>query len=505
METKQFAPGDDLKASVLNPPINKLAQAITAIEQSIKTSTDKTTTLQKGCVCRNDVILGDVVSISEGIMTKAQAVWSNTFNDKGELIAASTAYPIGIVTAKTSTNYCTIATGGAIHASNTLLTALFGTTTPAAGVYYLSSSQAGKVTNVLPAVAIRVLTVDVYGFVYITPGIPPAEYHVHKIFELTGAWLDVGASQFDGMDKPAGALYGYDLANDSEVKDYFNMFGGQAVAVQDGLIASEYISVNAYNVWSSSADAPTAVTLHTTVPVPAGQAIIRAVKIAGSGLNASVSNGILTLTATPVSMSIDAPVASATAVSTISNGVANTTPIVSRIINRKGLNITDMGNGVMALGVGAGSYEYLYPQVSDLSNAQVNSSGNKIYIMFPRSRSSSVTGVFRLAAAPEGTKYLITPFIEPAGLNGAFSLSGITYSMAFTPMAIGSAKAGVDTTVTGAMPSVSIAANSQYLCIGDSPIYTQLAGSLYYRVAAVNPSVDLSITGFGLQVTMENV
>lgn len=157
----------------------------------------------------------------------------------GVLTLADSAVVLGIVHAKSSSTLADILFAGAAKLS--LSNSVTGTVT--AGLYYLSSSQAGKLTKQKPGVSVPVLYADGQGNIYRVPALRDfIDSHVHYTFELRAhpsgfhqapvqgerhfitdadvdikGWLPADHESFDGL-APSNAAFGYNMAAHPELQ-----------------------------------------------------------------------------------------------------------------------------------------------------------------------------------------------------------------------------------------------------------------------------------------------
>lgn len=466
MNIVRFKDGDRLDASALNAPITQIEKAITALELTQDNIKNYSYLSYKSGVCRDDVNIGDVVYYDEeGFISKAIATYSSTFTGDGGLLANSSAYPIGIVSAK-SGSLVTVITDGIIPESLNLIRYIT-TDSDAVGEYYLSSTQAGKLTkDPTPAIPVRVLTISADNTISININQPPTNYHKHTYLKLTGWSNDIDAALQNTLPEGFNAKWVYVGGTSEEYNKaayIISNFGSTYVFVQDGKITVDTFIVVNNRIFCNSNVAGT-VLLFTNLPCVTDQPIVRAVTTSNPRLSVTSDSGVVTIDLDDYKQS-EEEANSGSAISDISSdGTLKKTPIVSNIVTDNTLTAQRMANGVFALS-SLGSKRIMYPDMVSLDLALTTVVDNRILYVFPAGITSGVLGRVSLPAPPSGLSYRITPFVEPIGVSGNFNFNA---TVSLDCLAAGTLN-GVSTEgVTGnASLNVDVTNNKVYFCETD--------------------------------------
>lgn len=225
--------GEPVQAEVPNRPLRTLQRNILSIYDELLASAAGQALLLKQVTVASTTIIGSPVYLhTSNEYRKALAQHSGEFVS-GVLRLATSAEVWGIVYYKHSDTIADLLIGGsaALDISNVV------DGTVAAGVYYLSGVEEGKLVPGRPPVAVPVLRADGNGRVLMLTNIVDfIDRHVHYGFELTAAtagdhsqpadgephtitnansslpgWLPANHAVFDSK-APAGAVFGYNLS-----------------------------------------------------------------------------------------------------------------------------------------------------------------------------------------------------------------------------------------------------------------------------------------------------
>jgi hypothetical protein len=204
--------GDPVKASVPNAPIQVLTDrtaALKAILDSIKAGEQL---VLRDAPVNPDVAEGSVVYLDLSTLRHeaALAKWEDLESAGGRLFPADSAVYTGVIASKPHAGAANILLGGYTCLEETAILALFGTTTPAVGTYYLSSLTAGTVEATTPAMSVRVLQYVGGNIIRVFPPQTEPVTHTHRHYTVhADNWLDV--TFFDAGIVPEGASYGYNF------------------------------------------------------------------------------------------------------------------------------------------------------------------------------------------------------------------------------------------------------------------------------------------------------
>lgn len=470
MNIVRFKDGDRLDASALNAPIAQIEKAITALELTQENIKNYSYLSYKEGVCREDVAVGDIVYYDEdGFIARALATYSSTFADDGGLLANSSAYPIGIVSAKTGT-LATVITEGIIPSSLDLVKYITNNS-DSIGEYYLSSSRPGKLTkDKTQAIPIKVLTISADKGICINISQPPTNYHKHTYLKLTG-WSATISNDLK-KDLPEGFVakwvYVGGTTDEYNKANYIlSNFGATYVFVQNGMIKVDAPFVVVNNRIFCSSETVGTVLLFVNLPCVADQPIVRAVTTSNPRLSVTSKDGVVTLGLDDYKQ-VEEESPSGSAISEFgTDGTFKKTPIVSDIVTDSTLTAQRMANGVFALSA-LGSKRVVYPDMVSLDLALTTVVDNRILYVFPAGISSGVLGRVSLPAPPAGLSYKLTPFVEPIGVTGNFNFNAdISVECVSTGTEGGIASNGVLGTTS---LSTNVENNKVYFCEADVAI-----------------------------------
>ena len=154
-----IADGDPVKASIPNAPLQVLADRTAALKAIVDSLQAGEQLVLRDAPVETTVPVGSVVYLKETNLRHdvALAKWESLDSSGGRLVPADSAVYTGIVTEKPHAGSAHILLGGFGMLSEAGLLTLFGTTSPEAGTYYLSSLNAGTVETDSPAMSVRVL------------------------------------------------------------------------------------------------------------------------------------------------------------------------------------------------------------------------------------------------------------------------------------------------------------------------------------------------------------
>lgn len=495
----KYKNNDPLNQESMNRPLQQIESAINGLESKVDNFVQTEALVSHNIPCASDVNIGDFVYFNNGILNKAIALWSNQYDSQGELLAAESSYPVGVVISKTTDTVADIVTEGVVTAPN-VITAVFGSA-PVAGEYYLSGTEAGKVTATRAYMPIRVCVLANANTMVVDIKQPPTNYHTHRYLTLTKGWTAVADATIT-EDIPTGFEDGfiYNLSEDQNLQDIMYDWAGDFLLVNDGkIVVDGSMIITAENIYSQIA--PTGVvTIFTTIPCAHDEPVVRAIKTLSKRVVATNDRGIVTL---EIDNYIDEGTVSnhATAITDLtSNGEIIRTPVISELRSDNTISIVSGGNGIAYIST-AGVTRTLYPEVVNLNNATTTSIDSKLMYVFPAGRESGLVGVFHLNTLAEGLQYRVYPFIEPVGASGTFSAN---FNAAVSFVKQGNATGITDYEVCPMNQSLAgtIAAATKYFIQGTTALTADGAGTVYLNLTT-SPSVSNLLLGFGIIVQVE--
>ena len=234
--------GMSVDEAVTNIPINDLVARTDYLKSVLEAFQAGHALTHQDAPLTAATFVGCAVYWSDSDDAYAPAISAYSVSDGGVVVPADTSRVLGVVIEKTSAAAGTVCLLG--HIDGVDITAAVGVG-PDAGVYYLSSTTAGTLTTTKPPLAIPVLELASITMFWVHSGGQgnPHE-HQHYSFELEAwpagivdepaagdpytfleewdgevGWLPADSSVFSGMDVPAGAEFGYNLAQDTALAD----------------------------------------------------------------------------------------------------------------------------------------------------------------------------------------------------------------------------------------------------------------------------------------------
>lgn len=506
---RKFAPDDALSASVLNVPIVQLENALQAIKGQVDSITAQGCIKLSGLPCSASVVTGDVVYLDEyGSVEQAQALWSQTHGPQGEAVPAAQARAIGVAV-EVSGGVCTVVASGIVDVdAAAVATRLFGTTTPIAGVYYLSEGIAGGVVaqdEARPLLALPIVTVDGQHRVMVNQVHPMPGHHIHKRYDVSTASADWE------MD---GAQWKYTGDALDELL-YFNV--GDCVVVYDGVLdASFSLGIEDGAVYLRAGEAPDeakVLSVFSSFPYPFDQPVLRAVETVGPRLRSASSGGVVTLSLDNSTPGQTAN--SATAVSSLNeDGSHSLTPVVSQITVDDTMTLTPAGNGIYGLSGGYGNGQLLYPSLVSLAGTTVSKIYGQMAYVFPGiDRPVSITCSIPINTPPAGIQWRLHPFVKVASPGTGDYTASFTATIVFSPSPSMTVSGGSAVTVD--FPSAPSSPGSPNLVVAVETGKVSMARTVLGESAATSgvATVELTATtstaytviGFGVVVIPESL
>lgn len=236
---KFIADGESVKASIANRAPTSLANRTQYLYDRLQDLSAGEALFLHYVKIEADAVPGDMVYFDETYNGYKRAIaaveWSET---NGWYMLAPSAFVVGMVYQKTSTEQGNLLTTGALRDFDLSNAIVYGSATTA-GAYFLSMQSAGKITLQRPAIGIYMLyNRGDGGFHFLPTPRDLLEDHIHYKFELFAqpageancitrgdgqrhqvvnpdptqpGWLPADYSTFNGA-APDGALFGYNLA-----------------------------------------------------------------------------------------------------------------------------------------------------------------------------------------------------------------------------------------------------------------------------------------------------
>jgi hypothetical protein len=236
--------GDPVNQGTINSVLRDLDNNTRYLKEVFEAATLGSTVFARNVTVEVDAAVGMAVYYKVANSQFERAKAAAVTDSNGEAVTADSAHGWGIVYAKhTSTTADLLLTG---YAKLDISAAVTGSVT--AGMYYLSSSDPGKLVQPIPPVTVGVLQADGSGNVFVNPSFsdvlvdhthhridllakpagdhaPPASAGTHAITEpSTGwdttveGWLPASHTVFDTKPAPTGAKFGYNLSANANLK-----------------------------------------------------------------------------------------------------------------------------------------------------------------------------------------------------------------------------------------------------------------------------------------------
>lgn len=510
-----FSNGEELTADVLNRPLLQLQDAVGALLTEVGDITAQETVYKKDVVCEAGVSLGDVVYLDTyGVARPALARWADTYGSQGETLPANSAYALGVLVSEDGT----VVTKGVIQRKDAIQ-AVFGMSNPAPGTYYLSATDPGNVTRTPPALSIRTLVVDSSGGVAVIPVNPIMGHHIHKKFTvptLFGWEENVGGGSWTYTGDAIDDLAAFGVTDATFV---YTLGEGESLrTVIDDTFQLERQEEGAISLTSSiNPETVTSLVIYANLPFNTEQPVVRAVSTTGPRLHASAVNGHVNITLDANAQPPEQVVSGTAVAELLPDGGHTTTPVVSSLsVDGNGSLTINPATGAYALSVGYGVNHALSPDIISLDGTSVTYNGGQLLYVFPLGRASRLTGSFSIAAPPAASQWRLYPYVEGAGIAGAFTET-FTITPLFSPLPAlpaiedgdesegdgdESAEVAVATASTPSDITLSVSSGQRKAKRTSTGITVSSAGLLYVTVAA-DPSVSCRLLRFGAIVTMK--
>jgi len=505
---KKITDGMKVNANSVNTSINDLEMRTNYLKECIDTLIKTDNIALQIAELSFDVLAGHVVYFDKEIngCSKAKAAWKNKYGPNGELLVSEQSKVYGIVTEKTTAISGTIVIEGITTLTPQAMSTLFGNSSPAIGTYYLDAINAGTVTTAAPAMSVAVVMYIGNNTIKILPPVYPNHTHIHKVFELEGSWLPITDSQFDEMDKPAGALLGYDIEGEPLLKELFNLVVGDITCSYDNKIneLNTFVSTE-HNIWSTLTNINKQVTAYVTIPLSHGQPIIRALKTnTPKELALSALNGVATLDLQPwIEDPSDYPDYSSTAISNLNGRMYQKTKNISALLGGAGTTVSVDSKGRATIGLTQFTEAPQMPDIINLNNAMHTTEDTITYLTFPEGRDASLIGTFSLGLLPEGHTHKAYPFVSCKGLSNNGYFPAITIKKTFIASAEPNGALDISSNtieVETVLPGFGSLSTNKYNKIDEVGIDVLAGGMLYVSLFVNASSQNKQLYKFGIVI-----
>lgn len=470
-------PTDPVASGIVNNPLATLAERTNYLKVITEAITTNEFTYLSNVAVNQYTVAGQIVywNTSTNEFAPALAAWDDILlNPDGTLRPSEKAVIAGILAYKHTTKTGSIILGGFVRGFENLA-GLFGTSSPAKGIYYLSADTAGQATQATPPLAILALQYCGDGNILIPTVRFEHSTHDHKKYELKDTmWLAANPVNFPNYDIPAGATYGYnyEAAGEEEIKAVFALYPGIGAFIYKSSadnIPDTTIYVNENNIWWTDVSAPLDnVYMYLTNPNSHGPNIVRAIKTdTPESLDITLVNGLATIN--KKAWTVSTGNAGFQVVKEIGGNTIKYGQVVEKITTGDGIVVSnhsgDEGQGIVEISLAEFSERYIDADVVNLNNALEVTVEGAIYTALPAQRESSM-----LCTAPGqvwtgGTTKKVAVWIWARGpMGGGYSIPDITCEVTIYPPATSSGVLLPTTTYTHTLSRAgSTVSNGYYL------------------------------------------
>ena len=500
-----YPAGGSTKSTDMNQPIQALIDRTDYLKSVVDQIASNKRLLSQCNKLADDTTVGDAVyfDLTTGLFQKGMAKWNTTLNADGSLSAAESALILGFIISKETASSGVICLYGELD-DPAAIAAIFGVT-PVPGIYYLSPTVAGHVTTTQPTVIVPCIFYTYEGRAIILENKAWGPNHIHKTFMMISGWLTVGNTQFTNMIKPAGAVYGYNIAGDYNLKSLFSIFPGAVKLSADGsILYANSVVVNDDNIWWVGAGNPNSkvnVECYSMIPFSYGEPIVRGARTDyPAELLISAVQGMLTIN--PVPWSLRTQEASGFAVSGVLGREYDRTPVISGLTSGTGAQVdVDPVTGAAVVSLERQVEALLDSELVDLSNAVQVASDPYILFSLPANRISYITGKNPIPKLGTDATFKAAAFMIAKGVTGGGTFPALTATLTFVP----SPKTAPVNLAAATVVNTSFAtfASSQgYLYYKETPAGDRITitteGTLYVKIAAASGAYDKDIFRFGI-------
>lgn len=241
----QVIPGESVSAAVTNRPTGQIARRTQYLYDRLQALAAGEALFVHDVTLEEDALVGDVVYFDEVTSSYCRALAALDYNSAaGYWTIAESSYVVGMVYEKTSNTTGHLLTGGFLRDFS--LAGTIGDDYTVAGPYFLSMTQAGKLTSMQPPVGVYVLYNRDGTSFHIGPTPRDVlEDHIHYCYDLFAqpagdhncvditdpdatqrvispdpnlpGWLPADHAIFNGV-APEGAKFGYNIAQHDDLQ-----------------------------------------------------------------------------------------------------------------------------------------------------------------------------------------------------------------------------------------------------------------------------------------------
>ena len=516
--------GDAVSAAITNPPIEVLAARTQSLRDLVNAIEAGEQITLRNAPLAEGISAGTVVFFDTAALVhdKSFAQWFSVADVVAELRPAEETVYTGIVIQKTADRAGDILVNGYSTLGDSELTNLFGTTTPAAGTYYLSMITPGTVEFEPPAMMVRVLQVLDGGIIRVfSPSHEPIS-HTHRNYRLQTEDWQLAAS-FDAAVVPDGATYGYDLTSAEAISQQaadalvpttgdasfvwlyeFEEGSSSSADVSDlgGLHVNETaINLDSNGIWWFDSAAPEADIDMTVVTADArGVSVISAIQsLSPEAVTVTAANGIVSVQY--LEYEEVSGVTGSVVVKQLANHQQRRGSVVEKIVAGRNVILSPSdGQGTVTIEFLRDSGEHMEAMVQNLNNAITSVEEPHVFTLFPSNRTSSVSCRVVLPNL-SGAVYAARVFAQFLSPGASQALPTLNVTRTPTPAASGVTPVGPTATTWPNIPSSVTAGDVYYVESADEfslEDYSQ--GALAYTMTIASPTPELRMINTGIRI-----
>ena len=526
-----FKDGDPVKASIPNASTQVLADRTAALKAIVDSIAAGQQLVLSSAPLAGTVAEGQVVYLDAALLSHSSALakWRDLDSSGGRLVPAPAAVYAGVVIQKQGTYAGDVLIDGYAALSGTALLALFGTSTPEVGIYYLSSLTPGTVELEQPAMSVRVLQYAGNGVIRVFPPQTEPVTHTHRAYVLHKEdWID--ATFYDPGIVPAGALFAYNMSSLAALaqnlgesllpavgepsfiyKGVVSPVGSSTAAAicgEAGLhVSDENILLDENGIWWIPASPPGCdLAMTVTSADTKGESLLHVVEnLTPDSLTITTVNGRVKIGVKDPEYEEDT--AGHLVVKSIAENVAQRGPVVEEIRAGSGIvatstapSATGQQGTVSIRSVGADGI-FLTADVMNLNNAVTDTDAPYVFTLLPTGRTSSVTIALTL---PNFGNLLYDMVVWAQFLNpGASQPAPVITDFLISPAPLAGGVVAVAQAATLPAFPATIVPGSLYLLESSAIDVSAFSkGTVFLTLQASNPSVGLKMTNIGVRLSV---
>jgi hypothetical protein len=499
--------GEPVDAPTTNKSAIALAERTAALRSMIESITAGRKIVFPDAPIDAGVEEGHVVSLNLTSLLHELSLssWEDLTIAEGIAVPTENAIYTGVVIKKCSETSADILLSGLEVLESAALDRLFGTTTPANGLYFLSSQDAGQVSMARSGPNIRVLQYAGDGLIRVFPFNYDPVTHQHYCFKILQAdWVAAGGLP----NPPVGATFGVDLTTANSIAEGTS----EAIVNQSGpavfvnldtgthLLGDEYF-VDENGIWTNQISPTFDIELCVTQADVKDMALLHTIEnLTEQALELISNNGRVKIGWREYNVEADQAGHIVVKGIDFDNHALLTGPVVEQIVAGPGISISATapeGKGQVTITNALYHNLRLASQVLNLDNAVTSIEGVHVITNFPSDRLSKVNYMVQLPEINEAnfTARIWVQVISPGATQNA---PDCEYSLIPTPDAAGVTPTALTPLALPAFPGVINAGDVYYIESGDIPLVGYSNGLISYSLEYDQPTPDLKIISTGI-------